>query len=112
MGQTLYLEIGTEEIPASYIVPALESMSVRMCRFLDENRIARGEPIVTGTPRRLVLNVAECGAFAAACDNGGHRAAQERRIRCCRKAYQGCRRVCERAGRKGRRHYDKADAQR
>jgi len=57
MGQTLYLEIGTEEIPASYIVPALEAMSVRMSRFLDENRIARGDPIVAGTPRRLVLNI-------------------------------------------------------
>ncbi|MGA2402350.1 MAG: glycine--tRNA ligase subunit beta [Syntrophobacteraceae bacterium] len=57
MGQTLYLEIGTEEIPASYIVPALEAMSVRMARFLDENRIARGDPTVMGTPRRLVLNI-------------------------------------------------------
>ncbi len=61
MGQTLYLEIGTEEIPASYIVPALESMSVRMSRLLDENRIARGNPIVAGTPRRLILNVPDVG---------------------------------------------------
>ena len=72
MGQTLYLEIGTEEIPAGYIVPALESMSVRMSRFLDENRIAHGEPIVAGTPRRLVLNVPDVAHFAAACNNGGH----------------------------------------
>jgi glycyl-tRNA synthetase beta chain len=57
MGQNLYLEIGTEEMPAGYIVSALESMSVRMSRFLDENRIAHGDPFVTGTPRRLVLNI-------------------------------------------------------
>ncbi len=57
MAKTLYVEIGTEEIPAGYIVPALEWMSVRMARFLDENRIAHSEPTVAGTPRRLVLNV-------------------------------------------------------
>ena len=57
MAKTLYIEIGTEELPAGYILPALESMSLRMGRFLDENRIAHGEPTVTGTPRRLVLNV-------------------------------------------------------
>ena len=28
-----------------------------MARFLDENRVAHGEPTVAGTPRRLVLNV-------------------------------------------------------
>ena len=44
MAKTLYIEIGTEELPAGYILPALESMSLRMGRFLDENRIARGEP--------------------------------------------------------------------
>ncbi len=57
MANTLYIEIGTEEIPAGYIVPALESMSLRMARFLDDNRIAHGEPTVNGTPRRLVLHV-------------------------------------------------------
>ena len=57
MAKTLYIEIGTEEIPAGYILPALESMSLRIARFLDDNRIAHGEPTVTGTPRRLVLNV-------------------------------------------------------
>ena len=55
MGKELYLEIGSEEIPAGYILPALEAMSVQMVRFLDENRIRRGEPFTTGSPRRLVL---------------------------------------------------------
>ncbi len=57
MAKTLYIEIGTEEIPAGYILPALESMSLRMAKFLDDNRIAHGEPTVNGTPRRLVLHV-------------------------------------------------------
>ncbi|MDR3553718.1 MAG: glycine--tRNA ligase subunit beta [Syntrophobacteraceae bacterium] len=57
MAQTLYIEIGTEEIPAGYIRPALEWMSAWMAKFLDENRIAHGEPAVAGTPRRLVLNI-------------------------------------------------------
>ena len=56
MAQTLYIEIGSEEIPAGYIVPALEWMSARMARFY-ENRITHGDPTVAGTPRRLVLNV-------------------------------------------------------
>lgn len=57
MGDTLFIEIGTEEIPAGYIAPALEAMSAQMTRFLDENRIAHGEPHTAGTPRRLVLNI-------------------------------------------------------
>ncbi len=57
MTEALLIEIGTEEIPASYIIPALESMSLHMTRFLDENRISHGEPAIAGTPRRLVLNI-------------------------------------------------------
>ena len=66
MAKTLYIEIGTEEIPAGYIVPALEWMSARMARFLDENRIGHGEPEVTGTPRRLVLNIPDVADFQQA----------------------------------------------
>jgi len=66
MPQTLYIEIGTEEIPAGYIVPALEWMSGRMARILDENRIEHGEPTVAGTPRRLVLNVPGVAEFQQA----------------------------------------------
>jgi glycyl-tRNA synthetase beta chain len=57
MGQDLYIEIGTEELPAGYILPALEAMSERMCRFLDESRVGRGAPKVAGTPRRLILSI-------------------------------------------------------
>lgn len=57
MGEPLYLEIGTEEIPAGYIVPALEAMAAQMTRFLDENRVSRGEPVTAATAKRLVLYV-------------------------------------------------------
>lgn len=55
MGQEFYLEIGSEEIPAGYIAPALESMAQQMVRFLDDHRIGHGTPFTTGTPRRLCL---------------------------------------------------------
>jgi glycyl-tRNA synthetase beta chain len=57
MAQTLYIEIGTEEIPAGYIKPALEWMAAGMAKFLEDNRLTHGEPVVAGTPRRLVLNI-------------------------------------------------------
>ena len=63
MPQTLFIEIGTEELPAGYIAPALEWMSVRMARILDENRIAHNGPEVTGTPRRLVINIPGVAEF-------------------------------------------------
>jgi glycyl-tRNA synthetase beta chain len=55
MGQEFYLEIGSEEIPAGYIGPALEAMARQMVKFLDDHRIGHGEPVTTGTPRRLCL---------------------------------------------------------
>lgn len=57
MGETFYLEIGSEEIPAGYIAPALEAMSMDMVRFLSEQRLSHGQPYTAGTPRRLVLVV-------------------------------------------------------
>lgn len=67
MAEVLYLEIGSEEIPAGYILPALEAMSAQMVRFLDENRIRHGEPFTTGTPRRLVLKVPGVDQHQEAC---------------------------------------------
>ncbi len=55
MGRAFYLEIGSEEIPTGYILPALEAMSVQMTRFLDDHRVAHGAPRTFGTPRRLCL---------------------------------------------------------
>lgn len=53
----LFLEIGSEEIPAGYIDPALEAMKEQILRFMDDYRIHHGVPFITGTPRRLVLFV-------------------------------------------------------
>ncbi len=67
MGEALYLEIGSEEIPAGYIEPALAAMAAQMTRFLDEHRIAHGEPFTTGTPRRLVLHIPDVAPAQEAC---------------------------------------------
>jgi len=51
----LLYEIGTEELPASYIQPALDSLGESFRRSLEEAHISHGEVFTTGTPRRLVL---------------------------------------------------------
>ena len=51
----LLLEIGCEEIPAGYIVPALEALSSILQQKLDHARIVHGDAIVYGTPRRLAI---------------------------------------------------------
>ena len=56
---TLLLEIGTEEIPAGYIVPALEAMSATLSKKLSDARIDHGRLQIYGTPRRLALTVAD-----------------------------------------------------
>jgi glycyl-tRNA synthetase beta chain len=67
MGQEFYLEIGSEEIPAGYILPAVHAMAFQMVRFLDDNRISHGEPFTTGTPRRLLLVIPEVALQQEAC---------------------------------------------
>ncbi|HDM75610.1 MAG TPA: glycine--tRNA ligase subunit beta, partial [Deltaproteobacteria bacterium] len=57
MGKEFYLEIGTEEIPTSYIQPALEAMRNLTTNYLKDQRIAHGEAIIAGTPRRLSLAI-------------------------------------------------------
>ena len=54
---TLLLEIGTEEIPAGYIVPALEAMSTTLSKKLTDARIDHGRSRIYGTPRRLAVAV-------------------------------------------------------
>jgi glycyl-tRNA synthetase beta chain len=54
---TLLLEIGTEEIPAGYILPALESMSATLSKKLSDARIDHGRSQIYGTPRRLAVTV-------------------------------------------------------
>ena len=54
---SLLLEIGTEEIPAGYIEPALKAFSRMILQKLDNERIEHGNANTFGTPRRLVLEV-------------------------------------------------------
>jgi glycyl-tRNA synthetase beta chain len=51
----LLLEIGTEEIPAGYIVPALKQMEELFAEQVKKARLSFDSIHTTGTPRRLVL---------------------------------------------------------
>ncbi len=53
----LLLEIGTEEIPAGYISPALKQMEELFAESVKKNRLNFDSIHTTGTPRRLVLFV-------------------------------------------------------
>ncbi|TKS60377.1 MAG: glycine--tRNA ligase subunit beta [Nitrospira sp.] len=53
----LLLEIGTEELPFEFIVPALTSLQEHAERLLSEARLSSGSIKTYGTPRRLVLVV-------------------------------------------------------
>ena len=54
---TLFLEIGAEEIPAGYIQPALDAMAQNLLQRLDAARIGHGQARTCGTPRRLAVFV-------------------------------------------------------
>jgi glycyl-tRNA synthetase beta chain len=55
--KSLLLEIGTEEIPAGYIEPALQSLLSTLLRKMTDVRIEYGSTGVFGTPRRLSVEV-------------------------------------------------------
>ncbi|MEW6671488.1 MAG: glycine--tRNA ligase subunit beta [Thermodesulfobacteriota bacterium] len=54
---TLLIEIGTEEIPAGYIRPALEGFAALLLQVLEQNRIEHGSARLFGTPRRMAVAV-------------------------------------------------------
>ena len=56
------LEIGTEEIPAGFIPPALADMKQRFVKFLEESALTTGDVKTLGTPRRLTLIAREVPA--------------------------------------------------
>lgn len=58
----LFIEIGTEEIPAGYIEPALADMGRKLADFFEKGRVSAGEPQVMGTPRRLVVHIPDVDA--------------------------------------------------
>jgi glycyl-tRNA synthetase beta chain len=62
---TLLIEIGCEEIPAGYILPALNAFKESILSALDKNRIDHGEARVFGTPRRLALMIEGVGDMQA-----------------------------------------------
>ncbi len=53
----LLFEVGTEEIPASYVPPALDQLSKIATDSLTEHRIPFGEIQTFGTPRRISLSI-------------------------------------------------------
>lgn len=57
MAEDLLVEIGTEEIPAGYMDPALEGLGRLARESLDRLRLTHGEFHLWGTPRRLALLV-------------------------------------------------------
>ena len=62
----LLLEIGVEEIPASYVRPALEQLRSGAVALLKESGLKYREVVATATPRRLVLAVSELPVAQAA----------------------------------------------
>lgn len=56
---TLLVEIGTEEIPAGYIAPALKTFSSMLSARMTAGRIAHGGLKTYGTPRRLVVEISD-----------------------------------------------------
>ena len=53
----LLFEIGTEEIPASYVPPVLEQLREIATESLTNHRIPFGEVQTLGTPRRITLSI-------------------------------------------------------
>lgn len=54
-----FFEIGTEEIPARYVEPALDYMVRNLSEFFSKNRIKFGEHRTFATPRRLAVAFAD-----------------------------------------------------
>ncbi len=57
MTKNLLLEIGTEELPASFVARALEALPELCAKLLDGARLSHGAMRALGTPRRLALLV-------------------------------------------------------
>lgn len=59
MSAELFLELGTEEIPAGFIPRALDDMKRLLSKELDSARITFGEIRTFATPRRLAISFAD-----------------------------------------------------
>lgn len=60
--ETLLLEIGTEEMPAGYIEPALDAISSMLLQKMTDARIDHGGARIFATPRRLAVEVKKVAA--------------------------------------------------
>src|SRR5689334_12822886 len=58
MARDLLIEIGVEELPASFVTKALEAMPVIAKKLLGDARLTHGDISAWGTPRRLALHIA------------------------------------------------------
>ncbi len=58
MSAELFLELGTEEIPAGFIPRALQDIERLLCQELDNARISYGAIRTFATPRRLAISIA------------------------------------------------------
>lgn len=62
MHHEFLLEIGTEEIPAGFIAPALDKLQKNLAARLAESGLEYGEILVAATPRRLAVCVKQLAA--------------------------------------------------
>ena len=60
--ETFLLEIGTEEIPARFMAPALKQLQETAAKELQSTRLGYGDIKTYGTPRRLALLVTDLAA--------------------------------------------------
>jgi glycyl-tRNA synthetase beta chain len=61
----LILEIGAEEIPAGFMPPALDQLRSELTKALGEARLAHGEIVTLGAPRRLFVCARDVAAKSA-----------------------------------------------
>ncbi len=59
MSAELFLELGTEELPAGFIPVALKDLQHRLCQELDQARISYGAIRTFATPRRLAIAITD-----------------------------------------------------
>jgi glycyl-tRNA synthetase beta chain len=68
MSETLLLEIGAEELPASFVGAAVQALPGLLGRELAELRLDHGQLLAAGTPRRLAIWARDVAARQADVD--------------------------------------------
>jgi len=65
MASEALLEIGCEELPASFVEPALAALKLAVVSGLEARRLPHGKVETFGTPRRLVVTLADVAGGSA-----------------------------------------------